>query len=257
MKNHNNLTDSQIHNAKGFEPARKRSVSTKNHLNGVEWVKSNYTSSVLLVVPADQQGHLHHRYFCLYNSHDLVKYAVYFKVTSSEAMLTPTGYGGVICADLTASGANSTALQVGTALQVVLNAHSDFTASRNGESGNVTLTGLTTASPAKDVDSTVVINITDTEVVNEVLHTNASGHLKFTPFSQIMSGLNILSDKAYTHTQSVSATTWVITHSLDKYASVTVVDSAGTVVIGQVDYNSLNQITLTFKASFSGKAYIN
>ena len=40
MKNHNNLTDSQIHNAKGFSPARKRSVSTKNHLNGVEWVKS-------------------------------------------------------------------------------------------------------------------------------------------------------------------------------------------------------------------------
>jgi len=257
MKNHNNLTDSQIHKPKGFETARKRSVSTKNHLNSVEWVKSNYNSSVLLVVPADNQGYLHHKYFCLYNSNDLIKYAVYFKVTASTAMATPTGYGGVIAVDLTASGINSTAIQVGTALQSVLNAHADFSASRNGETGNVTLTGLTTASPAVDVDAGITVSITDTEVVNEVLHTNASGHLKFTPFSSIMSGLNVLSDKAYTHTQSVSATVWVVTHGLDKYASVTVVDSAGTVVIGQVDYNSLNQITLTFKATFSGKAYFN
>lgn len=257
MKNHNNLTDSQIHNAKGFSTARKRSVSTKNHINGVEWVKSNYTSSVLIVVPADSQGHLHHRFFCLYSSNDAVKYAVYFKVTSSTAMAAPTGYGGLIAVDLTSSGANSTAIQVGTALQTALNSHADFTATRDGETGQVTLTGLTTASPAVDFDAGITINITDTEVVNEVLHTNADGHIKFTPFSSIMSGLNLLSDKAYTHTQSVSATVWVVTHSLDKYASVTVVDSAGTVVIGQVDYNSLNQITLTFKATFSGKAYFN
>ena len=70
--------------------------------------------------------------------------------------------------------------------------------------------------------------------------------------------LNTLeTDKNYVHTQSSSATSWVVSHNLGKYASATVVDSAGTVVIGQVDYNSLNQITLTFKATFSGKAYIN
>ena len=72
-----------------------------------------------------------------------------------------------------------------------------------------------------------------------------------------MSGLNLLSDKAYTHNQNTPATVWVVTHSLDKYASVTVVDSAGTVVIGQVDYDTLNQVTLTFKNTFSGKAYFN
>jgi len=72
-----------------------------------------------------------------------------------------------------------------------------------------------------------------------------------------MSGLNLLSDKAYSHTQSESSATWVVNHNLAKNASVTVVDSAGTVVIGQVDYNTINQITLTFKATFSGKAYFN
>ena len=65
------------------------------------------------------------------------------------------------------------------------------------------------------------------------------------------------SDKNYVWTQSSSANAWVITHNLGKYPSVTVVDSAGTVVIGIVNYNSLNQVTMTFKATFSGKAYFN
>ena len=70
--------------------------------------------------------------------------------------------------------------------------------------------------------------------------------------------LNALeTDKNYVHTQSSLATSWVVSHNLGKYVSVTVVDSAGTVVVGQVDYDSLNQVTLLFKATFSGKAYFN
>tara|TARA_B110000858_G_scaffold185651_1_gene228030 strand:+ start:960 stop:1667 length:708 start_codon:yes stop_codon:yes gene_type:complete len=64
-------------------------------------------------------------------------------------------------------------------------------------------------------------------------------------------------DKNYVHTQSVSSTSWVVTHNLNKNPSVSVTDSAGTAVIGKVDYNSLNQVTLTFKSTFSGKAYFN
>jgi len=66
-----------------------------------------------------------------------------------------------------------------------------------------------------------------------------------------------VSDKNFIHTQSASSSSWVVTHNLNKYPSVTVVDSAGTVVIGAVDYNSLNQATLTFNAPFGGKAYFN
>ena len=66
-----------------------------------------------------------------------------------------------------------------------------------------------------------------------------------------------LTDKNYIHTQGTSSTSWVVSHNLNKYPSTTVVDSAGTVVIGLVDYDSLNQVTLTFKATFSGKAYFN
>lgn len=256
MKNHNNLTDSQIHNPKGFAPARKRTVLTKSQTGGVEWVKGNYTSSVEITCPADNNGQLHHNYFCIYSSKDAIKYAVYFQVTSTATISIPTGYNQIIAVDLTGTGENSTAIQVAAALQSTLNGHSDFSATKN-ETGVVTVTGLTTSSPAFDVSSNVGIIVTDTEVVNEVLHSDSSGDLKFKPFSEIMSGLNVLSDKSFIHNQSTASSTWVVQHNLDKHASVTVVDSAGTVVVGQVDYDSLDQITLSFKASFSGKAYFN
>jgi len=48
-----------------------------------------------------------------------------------------------------------------------------------------------------------------------------------------------------------------INHNLNKYCSVTVVDSNNDVVIGEIHYNSVNQVTLTFTAAFSGKAFFN
>ena len=64
-------------------------------------------------------------------------------------------------------------------------------------------------------------------------------------------------DKHYTHTQSVSASQWVITHNLNKYPAVQVIDSANNFCIGEVTHNSVNQLTLDFNASFTGNAYLN
>lgn len=64
-------------------------------------------------------------------------------------------------------------------------------------------------------------------------------------------------DKNYVHTQSSVANSWIVPHNLNKYCSVTVVDSNDNVVIGEIHYDSLNQVTLTFTASFSGKAFCN
>ncbi len=255
MKHHNNLSDSQIHNPKGFQPARKRTVSTKNGQSLVEWVKANYVSTVTIVPAADVGGSLHHQYICLYNDYDATKYAVYFQILNNNVMSTPSGYGGVIAIDLTVSGANSTVIEIGTALQTTLNNHADFTATKDNV-GTVTIANLTTSSPALENGTGFVITIADAEVTNEVLHTNASGEIRFTPFSTILAETGV-NDKNYVHTQSSASATWVVTHNLNKNASVTVVDSANTVVIGQVDYDSLNQITLTFSGAFSGKAYFN
>lgn len=64
-------------------------------------------------------------------------------------------------------------------------------------------------------------------------------------------------DSRYTHDQATAAATWSITHGLNKYPSVTVVDSAGTVCFGRIQFSSANSLTVSFNAAFSGKAYLN
>jgi hypothetical protein len=50
---------------------------------------------------------------------------------------------------------------------------------------------------------------------------------------------------------------WTVDHYLNKYPSVTVVDSGNNVVVGDVQYDDLDNLTITFTAAFSGKAYLN
>jgi len=74
--------------------------------------------------------------------------------------------------------------------------------------------------------------------------------------------LPIIGDITFTHNQSTTSDTWVITHNLNRFPSVTVVDSANTIVQGTVVYNSNKQLTVTFFANgsalaFQGKAYLN
>lgn len=61
----------------------------------------------------------------------------------------------------------------------------------------------------------------------------------------------------FIHIQNSAISEWNITHNLNKYAAVTVVDSGNNTVIGEVEYTSLNTVTLRFNASFSGKAFFN
>jgi len=48
-----------------------------------------------------------------------------------------------------------------------------------------------------------------------------------------------------------------ITHNLGFYPNVTIKDSAGNVLETGIDYNSINQITLTMAQPFSGTAYLS
>lgn len=52
------------------------------------------------------------------------------------------------------------------------------------------------------------------------------------------------------------AAVWTLQHFLGRHPVVLVVDSAGSPVEGQVNYDSPDQITLTFSAPFSGTAYL-
>lgn len=64
-------------------------------------------------------------------------------------------------------------------------------------------------------------------------------------------------DKYYKHVQNLSSSVWTIKHNLAKLPSVTVKDSAGSTVIGDVNYIDIDTLTITFSGSFSGEAYLN
>ena len=64
-------------------------------------------------------------------------------------------------------------------------------------------------------------------------------------------------DKTYVHEQLVSSQFWNIQHNLGKHPSVTVIDSGGSVVFGDVEYVSMNEITISFGFPFGGTAYLN
>ena len=113
----------------------------------------------------------------------------------------------------------------------------------------------------------VVTFVTSNPTLNvEVVATGPRGEqgiqgVKGDPFkyedftSEQLAGLN--TDLNYTHDQIASSKTWTVNHGLNKYPSVSVVDSAGSLVIGEVTHINSNQLVLTFNAMFSGKAYLN
>lgn len=71
------------------------------------------------------------------------------------------------------------------------------------------------------------------------------------------SEINGTLDAHYIHNQTTPASTWNIQHNLDKYPSVTVVDSADSVVTGNIIFTDSNNLTINFIGSFAGKAYLN
>jgi hypothetical protein len=101
--------------------------------------------------------------------------------------------------------------------------------------------GSTTSIKLEDLSDVNITSIQD----NQIIRYNSSTALyeNFTPY--------------YVHTQSVASTTWVVSHNLKKRPSVSVVDSADNIVIGDVTYNSDSQVTINFNFAFSGKAYLN
>lgn len=66
-----------------------------------------------------------------------------------------------------------------------------------------------------------------------------------------------VADKTFVYVQQSASKTWTIKHDLNKFPSITVIDSAGTKVQGEVVYTDINNITISFSSAFSGKAYLN
>ena len=107
------------------------------------------------------------------------------------------------------------------------------------------------------IEPSDAINVNVTEVGNEVTTNIVSKDISVDiiltgGIVEVSSG-----DKNFVFNQQSASDTWTINHTLNKFPSVEVVNSANTIVIGDVTYNSTSQITITFTAAFSGKAYLN
>lgn len=62
---------------------------------------------------------------------------------------------------------------------------------------------------------------------------------------------------SYQHEQTLEADEWVINHNLGKYPVVTIVDSDNVVMLGTVQYTTLNQIKITFTNAVKGKVFLS
>ena len=63
--------------------------------------------------------------------------------------------------------------------------------------------------------------------------------------------------QTYVFTQADVSDNWVITHNLNNYPSVTIVDTSGNEVEGDVTYVDKNTITIGFSSAFAGNVYLN
>lgn len=102
----------------------------------------------------------------------------------------------------------------------------------------------------------------DIEVETAIKHHDDLDHRDYPdqhPISAI-TGLEealLNADKTFVFEQGIASDVWNITHNLNKYPSVTVVDSAGNEVIAEVVYTDTNNCVVTMTAAFKGKAYLN
>ena len=87
-----------------------------------------------------------------------------------------------------------------------------------------------------------------------LFNTGGAGNIVYEQFYVMTSKKG---DLSFVHTQTNAAAQWVITHNLGKKPSVTIVTATETTVVGEVTYNSNNQLTINLSSANAGKAYLN
>lgn len=76
------------------------------------------------------------------------------------------------------------------------------------------------------------------------------------PANPIVSAPTAGNDKNFTYNFN-SQSSFTVNHNLDKYPSVTIFDSSGDEVEGQVDHLNVNSLKIDFSAPFSGVITLN
>jgi len=152
-------------------------------------------------------------------------------------------YNGSAWVEMDGTGSGVSAITAGTGIGV------------SGATGNVTVRniGLVSVLDGTYIDLAKQGGGDNTQLTADLSATGTPDNTKF------LRGDNhwAEADKNFVFVQGTPSTTWVIQHNLGKFPSITVIDTADTVVIGEYTYTDINKVTLTFSAGFAGKAYLN
>lgn len=119
-----------------------------------------------------------------------------------------------------------------------------FVPNGNMSAGFIIVPGKTDDTPVETGDYNNLINLPS---INDI-------ELKG---NKTAADLGIVSDKTFIYTQAVASTVWTINHGLGKYPSVTVVDSGGNIIIGELEYVDANNLKIIFTSVIGGTAYLN
>jgi len=82
------------------------------------------------------------------------------------------------------------------------------------------------------------------------------GNGTLTDQEKVYISANVKADITQT-TPELTGNVWEINHNLGKYPSVTVVDTANNVIYAEVSYTDINNVTITFSSSVTGRAHLN
>jgi hypothetical protein len=183
---------------------------------------------------------------------------VYYNNSFDGSLIRPVGSMTINTTDLTTSFSTITTIKVSKYQFGASFAHTNFLAElvgykvRLASLKNPDEYGLFTVSAVdQDVVETEFYDIT-------MAFVSGNGSITHEAHYSIASAEPTSSaDKTFVHDQGIPSTSWVIPHNLTKFTSVTVVNSAGSVVVGEIIFNSINQVTINFSSAFSGKVYFN
>lgn len=107
-----------------------------------------------------------------------------------------------------------------------------------------------------DSDVTLLDDYSDLDITKDIRTQQDLNQVLYDLLITIL-GNQIAGDKNYVHDQFTPSATWTIFHTLNKRASVTIVDTAGSEMEGAIKYYNDNHLVVTFNFPFSGYAYLN
>ena len=118
--------------------------------------------------------------------------------------------------------------------------------------GVQTLTNKTIDANDNDIKNLGLENFENDLVRDSVRNTDEATNEKLVTERAVANAVD-----TFVFDQAEVSDVWVVTHNLGRFPSVTVIDSAGTQFLTQVEYNSKNQLTIYMNNATTGKAYLN